>query len=192
MSPLQEMFNVVTMVVPSLVSCIVWLLPPGTDFRNLHTGTILLAMGMHLPFSFIYHVLLAMRALRDAVDNLPRKLDQTIIHVVCILAAFALTNTIWYGVLCWATNSFFIFRLFRKDEARNATGRMLNVGCGVGLYCLTMFIRGDFINAICGWVYFCAGGSLFYLKLGGWGYSLSHVCFAGLAWHVMYSAGALG
>ena len=75
-TPLQEVANSVSMVIPAGVIFYYWLNPPHDTFWNEYTGALAYGTLLHLPFSFFYHLLCAFRVFKDPVDCIPRKLDQ--------------------------------------------------------------------------------------------------------------------
>ena len=62
-----------------------------------------------------YHLQLAGRRLKDAIDSTPRRLDQTFIHVCWIVSSWALTDVMLYAIVCFLLNLDFIRRLWVAD-----------------------------------------------------------------------------
>jgi len=189
MSPFQEVCNAVTMWCPSLVALFLWLQPPSASFWGPRTMVLTFAILLHVPFSTIYHLLLACRSLHDAVDNLPRRLDQMFVHVASVMITWAVsTNNAYTGVSLLA-NFFFIMRLWVKGSS--AFERMINIGIGTLIYGLAGLFRGDIWNFTCGTSWFLTGAVAMELRLRGWGHSIMHVCLGGLMYHCMLSAGQI-
>eukprot|EP00930_Biecheleria_cincta_P101920 TRINITY_DN93568_c0_g1_i1.p1 TRINITY_DN93568_c0_g1~~TRINITY_DN93568_c0_g1_i1.p1 ORF type:complete len:231 (+),score=16.99 TRINITY_DN93568_c0_g1_i1:23-694(+) len=188
MTPEQEVCNAATMFSPSVVAFLLWMFPPTVYFWDWRSGLVTLAIVLHLPFSVYYHAALARRALDDAIDNSPRRLDQTFVHVASILISWAVSSSPSYATFCSMINIYFISRLWVENEAGKLE-RMLNVGLGTLFYGLGGLFRGDYYNFVCGLSYFLGGAAVMFAHLGGWGHSIMHLCLGGLMYHVMISAG---
>lgn len=188
MTPEQEICNAVTMGLPTFAGLLLWISPPSVHFWGWRAGIVFLGMVLHLPFSVYYHAALSQRALRDAVDNVPRRLDQSFVHFASILISWAASDSPWYAMLCTLANMYFISRLW-VEKGADKVERMLNVGIGTLLYGLGGLFRGDYYNFVCGALCFLAGAAAMFAHLGGWGHSIMHVCLAGLIYHVLMSVG---
>ena len=75
-TPMQEVANSISMLIPACVVFYYWLHPPHDEFWDEYTGALAYGTLLHLPFSFFYHLLCAFRVFKDPVDCIPRKLDQ--------------------------------------------------------------------------------------------------------------------
>jgi len=189
MSPRQEVWNALSMLVPSLVVLLLWVYPPTSSYRGPRTALILLGTAFHMPMSFLYHSLLAMRALPDAVDNVPRKLDQTFIHLTCVMTLWALSTSYVYIALGTALNVFFAARLWSPTST--LAERMINIGAGVWLYSWPVLLRGFHVEYAVGAAWLFTGAGAMVLRCGGWGHGIMHVCTGGLAYHFSLCAGYL-
>eukprot|EP00429_Kryptoperidinium_foliaceum_P049693 CAMPEP_0176103124 /NCGR_PEP_ID=MMETSP0120_2-20121206/51735_1 /TAXON_ID=160619 /ORGANISM="Kryptoperidinium foliaceum, Strain CCMP 1326" /LENGTH=197 /DNA_ID=CAMNT_0017437203 /DNA_START=66 /DNA_END=659 /DNA_ORIENTATION=- len=186
MTPTQELFNAASMVVPTLICTHVWFTMVELGGQGPRTALILVGIMLHLPFSVAYHLLLARRSLRDAVANTPRKLDQSFIHVMSILATWALSPSTSYAVLSTTMNVYFVARLWSKRNT--LTERMCNIGLGTLLYGLAAVMGGYYIDFALGALWFVSGAVAMDVGFGGWGHSIMHLCMGGLAYHCMICA----
>mmetsp|Transcript_123725 Transcript_123725/g.240716 ORF Transcript_123725/g.240716 Transcript_123725/m.240716 type:complete len:222 (+) Transcript_123725:56-721(+) len=189
MNPLQEFSNALTMCVSFGVCAWCWVCWP--ELRGTRTAAMSLALLIHLPFSCSYHLLLAQRELKDAIDCTPRRLDHTFIFLTSMVFTGALTSSILYTLVGFLLNAYFISRIWAKPEA-GVIERMVNVGLAVFL-CpgLNALARGDYRNLICGCLWFITGAAAMVQRLGGWGHSIMHVCLGGLTYHCLVSASEL-
>eukprot|EP00928_Gymnodinium_smaydae_P053547 TRINITY_DN37516_c0_g1_i1.p1 TRINITY_DN37516_c0_g1~~TRINITY_DN37516_c0_g1_i1.p1 ORF type:complete len:240 (+),score=22.18 TRINITY_DN37516_c0_g1_i1:69-788(+) len=186
MSPAQEICNAISMLAPSIVCLVCWFYRPEDFTRSIRTAGIFLAVVIHLPFSVAYYILLARRKLHDAIDNTPRKLDQTSIHVAWIITTWSLTINAVYSTLCTLLNFYFIFRLWCRCPG--ALERMANISVGALGFCITLLLRGDSWNFLWASLSFSVGGCATLLRLGGWGRSITHLSMGGLVYHCILSA----
>jgi hypothetical protein len=190
MSPMQEICNALSMLAPLLAACCLWCSPPWPDFWNWRTAIVVLAITVHLPFSFSYHILLSQRMLHDAICNVPRKLDQSCIHLACALCAWALSTSTTYTSACTLMNVYFMYRLWAANGA-GTMERMVNIGLATLAYGLPGLYRQDYFNFCCGVACFCVGASAMVARLGGWGHCIMHLALGGMMHYVLMSAAGL-
>jgi len=188
MSPLQEFSNAVTMCVSFGVCAWCWVCWP--EFRSPRTAAISLAILIHLPFSVNYHVLLAQRRLKDAIDCTPRRLDQTFIFLASMVFTGVFTFSILFTLTGCLLNAYFISRTWAQPGA-DVIERMVNVGLAVLWYGLGGLAWGDYVNFVCGCLWFITGAAAMVQRFGGWGHSIMHVCLGGLVYHCFVSASNL-
>ena len=184
MTPVQEYCNAISMPIPGLVCLYLYNYQPHENWWNWRMSWMTISLILHLPFSCSYHLLLAKRMLKDAVDNSARRLDQSFIHLTCLITAIALSEDDVYAAVCVILNMYFISRLWAKNDA-GLMERMGNIGLGVLLYALPPLLRGDYVNVVCGGFWFLLGAVMMYLRFGGWGHCLLHVLSGGLCYHAM-------
>jgi len=191
MTPLQEVANSVSMVIPAGVIFYYWLNPPHDTFWNEYTGALAYGTLLHLPFSFFYHLLCAFRVFKDPVDCIPRKLDQTFIHVNCVIFAYGLSGSYILLIATAIINTWHIIRLWLRGKHDNAFERRSNILMDVVVYTMPMAYRGDYHNwAIA--LFGCWGSAAFVFAFndmfGGWGHQLSHVIMALFLGLLLHSA----
>jgi len=180
MSPRQEVWNAVTMATPLLVCLLCWAFPSSPTYRGPRTALIMAGVALHLPASVLYHTLLALRALPDAVDNVPRKVDQSFIHVSCVASVWGLSTDFAYAASCTALNVYFVARLW--SPTNTLSERMLNIGIGTLFYGLPSLMHGFYVDFALGSSCFIFGVAAMVIHFGGWGHGLMHVCLGGLAY----------
>lgn len=185
MSRVQEICNAISMMTPAAVAMICWTDPPGWFTRGPRTVLLLTGLLLHLPFSVMYHMSLSLRALEDAVDNLPRRLDQGFIHICCVTTAWALSQNLTYALLCTLANLYFMFRLWFRSPS--TVERMINIGIGTFLYGIAGLMHGHLREFLCGTTWFVFGTVAMLVRLGGWGHSAMHVCLGGLTYYILVS-----
>lgn len=191
MSPVQEWANAWSMVLPTLLCVYFILSPPHPNFWHRHTKLMAAGTFLHLPFSFTYHCLCALRAFPDPVNCTWRRLDQSFIHVVCIFYSYALSGSELYGLGNALLNSWYVIRLWISGSHDNAFERRSNIAMAVMMYTLPMLFRGDLINYIAA-VPGCWGVSAALFAgnkwFGGWGHTVSHVGMLGYQFFLLRSA----
>lgn len=108
MSFTQEFCNALSMFIPTLVIIFYGVYDPGPmdgkPFWNVFSRAFAFGTFIHLPFSIAYHLLCAYDFFEDRVNCVPRKLDQTLIHVVCFIYSYALSGIALYGCGCGVIN----------------------------------------------------------------------------------------
>eukprot|EP00931_Biecheleriopsis_adriatica_P102663 TRINITY_DN77603_c0_g1_i1.p1 TRINITY_DN77603_c0_g1~~TRINITY_DN77603_c0_g1_i1.p1 ORF type:complete len:220 (-),score=22.72 TRINITY_DN77603_c0_g1_i1:39-698(-) len=186
MTPFQELCNAATMCAPLVICFLRWLFPPAPDFWTFGSSLISCGIFVHLPFSINYHLCLAKRTLPHAIDNTPRRLDQTFIHVACCFMTFALSDSTLYALACTAVNLYFISRLWAKRDA-GLVERMVNIGVGVAQYIMGCLLRGDYWNFFFIGLYFLLAGGAMFWNFQGWGHSVFHILLGGMAYHALDS-----
>jgi len=162
------------------------LLQPPWFVRGPRAAAAIAGAAAHLPFSVWYHACLSRRALEDAIENWPRRLDQSFIHLMCVAQSWALSTSAAFAWFCTLANAYFAFRLC--FQCPGALERMVNIGIGVFLFGLAGLARGDveeFLKAAC---WFTVGISAMVCRLGGWGHSIMHFCLGGLSYYILVSA----
>eukprot|EP00441_Pelagodinium_beii_P011171 CAMPEP_0197688330 /NCGR_PEP_ID=MMETSP1338-20131121/105265_1 /TAXON_ID=43686 ORGANISM="Pelagodinium beii, Strain RCC1491" /NCGR_SAMPLE_ID=MMETSP1338 /ASSEMBLY_ACC=CAM_ASM_000754 /LENGTH=145 /DNA_ID=CAMNT_0043270523 /DNA_START=285 /DNA_END=722 /DNA_ORIENTATION=- len=137
-----------------------------------------------------YHFQLSWRLLEDAVDCVPRKLDQTFIHLSCIGTSIGMTTDIIWSAVCCLLNIYFISRLWAKKEAQMLE-RMINIGVGVLMYGIPVLARGDVWHFVGGALFFATCPVVMVLRLGGWGHSVMHLMLGGITYNVMRAHAAM-
>lgn len=174
MTPVQELFNALTMLLPSMaVACSYWLLP------HPNVAVILCGGLIHLPTAVVYHLSAACGRLQDKIDNDLRRMDQTYTHMVAALYSYALSGSTTYAAVNCLVNFVFVWQLWRKSTHKDGR-RWVSVLLSVLLYTLPMLYRQDTENYTWALAYFVMGGATFvpyvnYNVFGGWGHSIFHL-----------------
>merc|ERR1719343_1588288 len=111
MSPMQEVFNALTMLPTALVSVYVLLASRDGGF-NVGDLVIAAAILLHLPFSMIYHVhCAAHHGLVDPVENNRfLKLDLIFIHIAGAIMSFATSQSLAWFLTMAAFNGVSAYR----------------------------------------------------------------------------------
>jgi hypothetical protein len=174
MTPIQEIFNAITMIFPTIV-----LLWNVWNLSNQLTIILLIGSSMHLPVSFTYHLSVAFNRYSDRIDNDMRRLDQSMQHIIGILYSFALSGSFLYTVLNIFYNIYGIIYLW-NPKTSNDGKRWIPVTISIFLYTLPMLWRGDINNYILVITSIFIGGLCFIPQLNynifmGWGHTLFHI-----------------
>ena len=169
---LTEYCSALTMCAPAmLITYYHYTQPVNVCTKCIWLGTIL-----HAPFSIMYHVLCANSFFRDPIENIPRKLDQVMIHVGAICFLVGVSTYDMYNQIAIVFNQLsvsYIFWSFSRKEIRR-----MNILLSIIFYVLPIGLR-----------------ILIYMSLGiygfvrnpqwyGYGTSLFHVCLCGLVHHM--------
>ena len=174
MLPAQELANAISMLFPAIVTLQCALVHKHTLVTALLIGT-----TMHLPVSFTYHLLAALKRLPDRIDNDFRRLDQTLQHVACAIFAYATTGIVKYGLACLFLNSLGIFALWHPRTSNDGR-RFIPINLCAHLYMMPMLWRGDTSNFLIAFEAFWMGGVFFvpfinYDFFDGWGHFIFHL-----------------
>lgn len=172
------------MACPSVVALWFWLSPPSLDYWGWRPLLMTFAIVLHFPFSCAYHLLLAQRALHDAIDNIPRRLDQSFVHVACVLIVNATSSNLTYAGAASLVNLYFLCRLWPLGGGAGWVERMVNIGVGTLSYGLPGLFLQEYRLFLVGVAYFLAGAAAMFLRLGGWGHGILHICLGGLFYEV--------
>jgi len=190
MTPVQEVWNAITMLGPAALLAYYWFDPPTDAFWNKYTKACAFGIYVHLPFSLAYHLLLAGRYLSDAVDNAARKLDQSFIHVTCIFVAYGLSGSVLYTLGMMVLNARCIMQLWAPGASEKLSERMNNIRVCATLYLLPMVYRGEYWDFCCAFFWLglagqCAASNHIF---AGWGHSLFHALLVPYCSFAIHSA----
>lgn len=165
----QEIFNAITMIVPTSTLAVCFLRTDSIPVLLLLTGSLI-----HLPVSMTYHIMCAFNRFEDKIDNNMRRLDQALQHVVGTLYSFVLSGSYLYTAFVSIPNLIWILELYNPMKS-NDRKRYKNVLKCILLYCFPMIIiKKDFINTI-GTLTSLSISSLFFLHMKGYGHGLFHI-----------------
>jgi hypothetical protein len=174
MTPIQEISNAVTMVLPTWV--IAW-----NACLNSSSMVVLLLVGscIHLPFSLLYHTCAALKCYPDRIDNDLRRLDQSMQHVVGTMFSFALSGSFKYAALNLIFNAMCIRRLWDADTSNDGK-RWISVMQCILMYTLPIIWRGDVYNYVLAISSIGVGGLCFIPCMNcrvfnGWGHTVFHL-----------------
>ena len=180
----QELCNAMSMILPSCLIAYYWIWePPATEdepFWNIYSKAFAFGTLLHLPFSVAYHLLCAFDYFEDRIDCVPRKLDQTLIHVVSAILAWALSGVDLYGCGCGIVNTWFIAKLWMKGPHNTSFERRSNVIIAVVLYTFPLLWYGDVVNFAGASISFWGVAAMAFAMnrhLRGWGHSVFHAVF---------------
>ena len=161
MTPAQEVANALSMLVPAAwvyaAQCSCW-------------GSCLLATAMccHAPLSVYYHLRVALSSagvwpLSCSINNVPRRIDQTGIHLLCSSAAFALSGgSLAFTVTSGLCNALAIRLQWQREV--DPTRNQRNMGAAIFLCVVVpMVYRGDWRNLAAALAYGLPGGLCFAL-----------------------------
>lgn len=184
MTPCQEFSNVISMVLPTLLCIWFTSSQPVTSSVSIACFSIYI----HLPWSAMYHLQMGIMQEKICnVNNLLRVLDQSFLLNASFMFAFALSGSIWYGVVVFFVCYNYIFwlwvdfdnerRKLKPDPSRGGfPGRIQNIGTTIILYLGPMFCRGDYENGLRALMCFFIMGWLFITyPFKGWSHPLFHI-----------------
>ncbi len=169
MSKNQELLNALTIILPSLYLIY--------NYNN-NVSLLLLASLIHLPFSFLYHLLVIYDNFGDKIDNNLRRLDQTFQHISIIIFSYAISKSVLFLLFNIIFN-FYSINLIWNKKTSNDMKRWHNV-CLNGIlfksYLLYdqkyyLYIYIIFIYLLCGFPFIPRINILYF---NGYGQSLSH------------------
>jgi len=109
-------------------------------YTNVCTHSIFLGNAIHLPFSFIYHVLCAHHVFHDPIECIGRKLDQTFIHIGSILFGYGLFTSLPCMVANTLLNQYFIYCLWTENTPFQ---RRFHIGISIFTYLSLLFYGMD-------------------------------------------------
>eukprot|EP00960_Hanusia_phi_P053962 762510-Hanusia_phi.AAC.9 len=174
MSPLQEFFNAVTMLFPTIA-----LSHYAINWPHPFVVLLLLGTVSHLPVSFTYHMSVAFSRYDDRLDNDMRRLDQSMQHVLGAIFSYALSGSFAYMLLNLIYNVYAIILLW-DPQTSNDGKRWFPVMISVLMYNAPMAWRSDYENFMIAFFSMGLGGMSFIPWLNkrffsGWGHSIFHV-----------------
>jgi len=183
MTPLQEVANALSMIVPG--AWVLWSWQMGGYVLTWCSCLLLSSSLAHVPFSVFYHLRVALSGagvwpLACTIDNTPRRLDQTGIHLVGAVAAYALSGgSVAYSLAVAAFNAFAIRLQWQKQVEPLRNQR--NVGISVVLYVTPMIWRRDWANIAKALTWGLPGAYCFAkYPLGGYSHAIFHVLTGGV------------
>ena len=190
----QEVANAISMAFPLVYAAIMF----DRAQLNSCSWVLLAAVAQHLPWSVAYHLRVAMSAagvapLKCPVDNPWRRLDQTAMHVVCIMWAFVLSGGRHPPYLIFSTlfNLRAISQLWEVVVVPPRNQRNLFVGMLV--YLAPVICRGDLFNLI-GALSFVLPGIFIFATyaFGGYSHAIFHVYSIGYLHYLVAATQAIG
>eukprot|EP00960_Hanusia_phi_P078450 768817-Hanusia_phi.AAC.12 len=173
MTPVQEVVNAITMILPTAVLAVnAW------NSQNKLVMILLMGSSMHLPVSFTYHLSVAFNRYSDRLDNDMRRLDQSLQHVVGVMYSFALSGSFEYFLLNLIFNARAVIHLWDSKKSNDGK-RWIPIMFCVLMYTFPMLWRGDFCNYGLAMVSMIIGGVSFVPQLNtrvcrGWGHTVLH------------------
>lgn len=183
MTPKQEVANALSMVVPAAWVLASWRM--GGYMLTWCSCLIVSSTICHAPISVYYHLRVALSGvgrwpLGCAIDNTPRRLDQTGIHLVSSVVAYALSGgSVAYSMAAAAFNAFAI-RLQWLPEVQPLRNQR-NVAISTALYMLPMIWRRDWTNLAKALTWgLPAAYSFAKYPFGGYSHAIFHVLTGGV------------
>ena len=174
MTPVQELFNALSMVLPTAVLALnAWAAP-----QNRFVVILLVGSAMHLPVSFTYHLSAAFGRYTDRLDNDMRRLDQSMQHVTGTIFSFALSGSVSYMVLNLAFNLRGLYLLWHPRTSNDGKRWVPVLGC-VLMSTAPMLWRRDFANYALAAASMALGGVAFLST--GWGHTIFHLALMSYA-----------
>lgn len=178
----QEVANALTMLVPTAWVLTSWRL--GGYTLTSSSCLLVLSVALHMPFSVYYHLRVALShagkwPLPCTIDNTPRRLDQTGIHLAHATAAVALSGgQIAFALAALAFNAAAVAQQWRREVAPLRNQR--NIGLSVLLCVLPMIWRGDWADLSAAVAWGLPGVLLFsFYPFGGYSHAIFHVLMGG-------------
>lgn len=182
MTPVQEACNAVTMLIPSAA---LLKFVSGMPVASRRIDLLLVGTFMHLPVSFTYHACVASGHIKgDAIiDSDLRRLDQTMQHVVGVIFAFCLSNSILFAAANVPMNVYAIAQLWAKQRGQQSPsndGKRWRLVCAsMIMYTLPIVWNRDWENYSMAACSAAVGGLMFVPRvnakyLNGWGHSVFH------------------
>lgn len=168
---LAEYFSALTMCVPSLLMTYYHYTQPV----NVCNKSIWIGSLLHAPFSILYHLLSAHDYFLDPIENVPRKLNQAMIHVAAICFTVGISDYAWHTHASIFFNELSISYIFSAHST--AQTRQMNMLIAIFFYVSPILYEGDYQTCTCiltylsGYLYCFLYNEHFY----GWGQGLSHL-----------------
>jgi hypothetical protein len=168
---LTEYFSAITMCVPSLLMTYYHYTQPV----NVCNKSIWIGSLLHAPFSIMYHLLCARNYFLDPIENLPRKLDQAMIHVAAICFTVGISDYAWYNRSTVLFNELSISYIFSAYSTKQTRRR--NILIAILFYLSPILYEGHYqtylsiFTYLLGFLYCFVYNDHFY----GWGHGLSHL-----------------
>mmetsp|Transcript_12819 Transcript_12819/g.16527 ORF Transcript_12819/g.16527 Transcript_12819/m.16527 type:complete len:243 (+) Transcript_12819:50-778(+) len=117
-----EIANAVSMIVPAAVSyALIYFFPFLAD---RYTLALAWAPVIHFPFSFSYHLYLALPQYQESWALLCHRLDSGLIHLVSSLYAYGTSRSLVYGLLSLPCNAIPTILLWYSDSRVPNTNMM--------------------------------------------------------------------
>jgi len=179
MNKFQELLNAFSILVPSLT-----LLYINNNY-SLDIMAFITTTVLHNVSSFTYHTLCYYDYFEDKINNNYRILDQSMIHVSCIIYSYVISQNYYFSLFMLLLNINYIYRLWFCND--NALNRRLNLCKSIILYLLPIFIYGYYIYFFKALLYI----TLFILSFHfnylfyGYGHFMSHLFLCPYV-HVLY------
>ena len=136
---------------------------------------IMISTGLHLPFSFTYHLRQALRLGDDPMDNKWRRLDQAGINIGCITYCFGTSGSILYGLFALLVHFYNVIEIWLPTT--NPTKRQINIFIGIIMYLFPILWFNYFIKFIF---------VLFFLTIGIIGFIFNDIYFFGYGSSIMH------
>ena len=136
---------------------------------------IMISTGLHLPFSFTYHLRQALRLGDDPMDNKWRRLDQAGINIACITYCFGTSGSILYGLFALIVQFYNVIEIWLPTT--NPAKRQINIFIGIIMYLFPILWFNYFIKFIF---------VLFFLTIGIIGFIFNDIYFFGYGSSIMH------
>ena len=175
-----EYWNALTMCGPLLfMTYYHYTLPVNICTKCMWVGLIL-----HAPFSILYHLLCANRVFHDNVNNIPRKMDQVMIHIGATAVILGISKYEWYTHVAIIFNELSISYICYAYSTPQL--RRLNIFISVLFYIAPVFYDGYYhigMNVLWYWIlgiYFFVYNDHFH----GYGQGIFHLLLCGMFHHL--------
>ncbi len=177
---LTEYFSAVTMFAPSLLMSYFYIHHP----YNVCTKCVWIGTILHAPFSILYHILCANYFFADPIENIPRKLDQAMIHVCSIACTVGVSRYSTYNAVCIVYNELCVSYIFSVYSTSHI--RRFNIFLSVLLYLLPIFYEQYYIIGLHILLYMilCIYCFVYNQKFYGYGQGMFHLLFCGMVYHL--------
>lgn len=163
-----EYLNAVTMIFPSYL---LW----NMETPNVCSYSVKIGSFILMPASMMYHILCAHQVFKDPAECIPRKLDQTFIHLGAIVYGFDTEYMLFiYANIIW--NGYCIYYIWINQSV--SIRRRMHIYMSIILFTSPVLWHGYVQRFLTIMGYMTVGSFLFVKNdwFYGYGHSLFHVC----------------
>eukprot|EP00405_Crypthecodinium_cohnii_P037804 CAMPEP_0206540078 /NCGR_PEP_ID=MMETSP0325_2-20121206/8784_1 /ASSEMBLY_ACC=CAM_ASM_000347 /TAXON_ID=2866 /ORGANISM="Crypthecodinium cohnii, Strain Seligo" /LENGTH=234 /DNA_ID=CAMNT_0054037719 /DNA_START=227 /DNA_END=931 /DNA_ORIENTATION=+ len=188
----QEVVSAISMCLP--LACGYYVVQNAPEDACQFCGeAVVLGMALHLPFSVAYHIAEAAKSSGRIEDaTVPRCLDQSFVHICCLINTWAIGRSFTYFLLLGIPlNLYSIAALWLYAHSEPRHYRFLRMGFAVFFYLLPLLLwRGQQLTWFISGSLFLMCGALFALDsvMAGWGHCLMHLSLVPFLYTVVSSA----